>query len=141
MIRNFLHIHLDDQTVRKEGKEGEALVKSGRYLIAKTLNEMGAADVGPLSPGNPLIFSAGPLAGTSFSNANRISVGCKSPLTGGIKEANSGGTFGYALGQLNLSGFTLYGVSGDWVVIHIRWDQSMQSKMSWRGRSPIRAGQ
>ena len=39
-----------------------------------------------------LIFSAGPFAGSNFSNANRLSVGCKSPLTGGIKESNAGGT-------------------------------------------------
>jgi aldehyde:ferredoxin oxidoreductase len=40
-------------------------------------------------------------------------------LTGGIKEANSGGTFGFALGQLETAGLTLYGASKDWVVIRI----------------------
>ena len=83
---------------------------------------MNAATIDALGPDNPLIFSAGPFAGTNFSNANRLSVGCKSPLTGGIKEANSGGTFGYALGQLEISGFTLSGVSDDWIVIHIPKD-------------------
>ncbi|MCP5095674.1 MAG: aldehyde ferredoxin oxidoreductase [Chloroflexi bacterium] len=119
-MRKYLHIQLNDQSVREEEKSGEELVKIGRYLIAKTLNEMGVAHVDPLSPENPLIFSAGPLAGTSFSNANRTSVGAKSPLTGGIKEANGGGTFSYALGQLNLCGFTLHGASDEWVVIHIQ---------------------
>lgn len=121
-MRNYLHIQLNDQKVSKEEQNGDALVKIGRYLIAKTLVEMDAAAVKPLGPDNPLIFSAGPLAGTSFSNANRISVGCKSPLTGGIKEANGGGTFAYALGQLELSGLTLYGAAEDWVVIHISKD-------------------
>ena len=121
-MRSYLHINLDDQTIKREEQSGEQLVKVGRYLIAKTLLEEGIATVDPLSPENPLIFSAGPLAGTSFSNANRTSVGCKSPLTGGVKEANGGGTFGYALGQLELSGFTLYGASDEWVVIHLRKD-------------------
>ena len=94
------------------------------YLIAKTLVEENIAGVDPLSPDNPLIFSAGPFAGTNFSNANRTSVGCKSPLTGGIKEANAGGTFGVALGQLHLSGFTLHGAADDWVIIHLRKDGS-----------------
>jgi len=71
-----------------------------------------------------LIFSAGPFAGSNWSNANRTSVGCKSPLTGGIKEANSGGSFGLALGQLHLAGFTLNGVSSQWVVIHLHKDGS-----------------
>lgn len=121
-MRKYLHINLTDRTVQEEEQAGEALVKIGRYLIAKTLVEMDVAAVEPLSPENPLIFSAGPLAGTSFSNANRISVGCKSPLTGGIKEANGGGTFSYALGQLEISGFTLVGAATEWIVIHIRKD-------------------
>src|SRR3990167_1074803 len=118
-MRKYLHINLGDRSVRTDELQGEDIVRAGRYFIAKTLLELGAAKVDPLSPDNPLIFSAGPFAGTNFSNANRLSVGCKSPLTGGIKEANSGGTFGYALGQLETSGLTLYGASADWVVIRI----------------------
>ncbi len=124
-MRKYLHLNLNDRSLEQEKLQGEAIVKVGRYLIAKTLTEKGVATVDPLSPANPLIFSAGPLAGTNFSNANRISVGCKSPLTGGIKEANSGGTFSYALGQLNISGLTLYGAADDWIVIHIRKDGSL----------------
>ena len=95
-------------------------MKAGRYLIAKTLLELDVATVDPLSPRNPLIFSAGPFAGTSWSNANRTSVGCKSPLTGGVKEANGGGTFSYGLGQLKIAGLTLHGASPSWVVLHIK---------------------
>ncbi|MGB0389092.1 MAG: aldehyde ferredoxin oxidoreductase C-terminal domain-containing protein [Ardenticatenaceae bacterium] len=140
-MRNYLHIKLDDQTVEKEERSGEDLVKIGRYMIAKTLLEEGVATVDPLSPDNPLIFSAGPLAGTTFSNANRISVGCKSPLTGGIKEANGGGTFAYALGQLNLCGLTLYGASDEWVVIHIRKDGtiSFDSAEAYMGKGNFEA--
>ena len=123
-MRNYLHIDLKNQTVNAVEQQGEELVRVGRYLIARTLVEDNIASVDPLSPENPLIFSAGPFAGTNFSNANRTSVGCKSPLTGGIKEANAGGTFGVALGQLHLSGFTLHGAADDWVIIHLRKDGS-----------------
>ena len=121
-MRTYYDIQLGDRTIAKRELTGEAIVKAGRYLIAKVLLEMGVATVDPLSPANPLIFSAGPFAGTSFSNANRTSVGCKSPLTGGIKEANGGGTFSYALGQLRIAGFTLLGASADWVVLHFTKD-------------------
>jgi aldehyde:ferredoxin oxidoreductase len=121
-MRKYHDIRLDDQTISTRELHGEDVAKAGRYLIAKTLLELGAATVDPLSPQNPLIFSAGPFAGTSFSNANRTSVGCKSPLTGGVKEANGGGSFGYALGQLQIAGFTLHGASRDWVVIHFKKD-------------------
>lgn len=118
-MRNYLHIHLNNKTIETKVLEGEALVKAGRYLIAKTMVENNLATIDPLGPDNPLIFSAGPLAGTNFSNANRLSVGCKSPLTGGIKEANAGGTLAYAMGRLNMAGFTLHGQSDEWVVIHV----------------------
>ena len=118
-MRKYLHINLGDRSIETEELHGEAAIRLGRYHIVKTLLERGTATVDPLSPDNPLIFSAGPFAGTSFSNANRLSVGCKSPLTGGIKEANSGGTFAFALGQLKMAGLTLYGASDDWVVIRI----------------------
>lgn len=121
-MRNYLQINLKDQTVTAEPKTGEDLVKAGRYFIAKTLLESGVAAVDPLGPENPLIFSAGPLAGTTFSNANRLSVGCKSPLTGGIKEANAGGTLAYALGRLEIAGFTLHNQSDDWVLLHFHKD-------------------
>jgi len=118
-MRKYLHINLDDRSVVSEQLDGEDVIRAGRYFIVKTLLERGAAKVDPLSPENPLIFSAGPFAGSNFSNANRISVGCKSPLTGGIKESNGGGTFAFALGQLEIAGFTLNGASSDWVVIRI----------------------
>lgn len=93
-MRKYLHIDLAQQNVRSEELNGNEIVEAGRYLIAKTLVEKNVAKVDPLSPDNPFIISAGPFAGTNFSNANRTSIGCKSPLTGGVKEANAGGTFG-----------------------------------------------
>ena len=92
-MRYYLQIDLSKKTVEKETLNGEEIVRAGRYRIAQTLLQLDKGQVDPLSPQNPLIFSAGPFAGSNFSNANRISVGCKSPLTGGIKEANAGGTF------------------------------------------------
>ena len=123
-MRKYLHIDVAKRAVRSEEFSGEQVAKAGRYFIARTLNDLGVAKVDPLGPDNPLIFSAGPFAGSNWSNANRTSVGCKSPLTGGIKEANSGGSFGLALGQLHLAGFTLEGAADDWIVIHLRKDGS-----------------
>ncbi len=121
-MRKYINFNLNDKSFTTEEWEGESLVKGGRYLIAKTMVENNLAEVDPLGPDNPLIFSAGPFAGMTFSNANRTSVGCKSPLTGGIKEANGGGTFGYGMGSRGVIGFTLHGQSDDWVVIHFHKD-------------------
>ena len=45
----------------------------------------------PLGEDNKLVIAPGLLSGSAAVQSGRISVGCKSPLTGGIKEANSGG--------------------------------------------------
>lgn len=142
-MRKYHHIQLGDQSITTDELNGEEIIRVGRNFIAKTLLEQGVAKVDPLSPENPLIFSAGPFAGTNFSNANRLSVGCKSPLTGGIKEANAGGTFGYAMGQLEISGFTLYGASDEWVVIHIKKDGtfSFDTAEPFMGKNNIECGE
>jgi aldehyde:ferredoxin oxidoreductase len=121
-MRKYLNFDLNTKTVEIDEKSGADCIRVGRHFIAKTLLERDIATIDPLSPENPLIFSAGPLAGANFSNANRISVGCKSPLTGGVKEANAGGTFAFALGQLEILGMTLNGASDEWVVIRITKD-------------------
>ncbi len=121
-MRSYLEIQLDDQRITRRELQGEEILKAGRYLIARTLVELNVAQADALGPQNPLIFSAGPLAGTVFSNANRTSVGCKSPLTGGVKEANGGGNFAYALGQLQLAGLTLHGISPEWTVLYLARD-------------------
>src|SRR5262245_65153000 len=108
-MRTYYDIDLTTRKINWRELHGEEIVKAGRYFIAKTLLELGAAEVDPLSPGNPLVFSAGPFAGTSFSNANRTSVGCTSPLTGGIKEANGGGSFSYGPGKQTITGIPLPG--------------------------------
>ena len=60
-MRKYLHIDLNDRNIREEEFTGEQNARAGRYLIAKTLVEMDVAEVDPLGPENPLIFSAGPL--------------------------------------------------------------------------------
>ncbi len=63
----------------------------------------------PLSAANKLVFAPGLLAGTSASTSGRLSVGCKSPLTGTIKEANAGGQAGMALGRLGYGAIVIEG--------------------------------
>ena len=74
----------------------------GRALIAKLLlNEIPPA-CDALGPHNKLVFTPGLLGGANVATAGRLSVGAKSPLTRGIKEANAGGTSGDSLGKLGI---------------------------------------
>ncbi len=63
----------------------------------------------PLSEDNKLVIAPGMLSGSTAAMSGRISVGCKSPLTGGIKEANSGGQASQMLGRLGYAAIVLEG--------------------------------
>jgi aldehyde:ferredoxin oxidoreductase len=63
----------------------------------------------PLGPENFIIVAIGPLAGTRAPQFGRISVGGKSPLTLGIKEANSGGPAAQILDRLGIPAVIVQG--------------------------------
>jgi aldehyde:ferredoxin oxidoreductase len=66
----------------------------GRGIGARLLWDMVGPEVDPLAPENVLIFTNGPLTGTGYQTSNRFSVTTKSPLTGTVLDANSGGFWG-----------------------------------------------
>jgi aldehyde:ferredoxin oxidoreductase len=70
------------------------LFLGGRGLGARLLWDLVGPDVEPLSPDNVLIFATGPLTATGAQTSNRFSVTTKSPLTGTVLDANSGGWWG-----------------------------------------------
>ncbi len=78
----------------------------------------------PLGSKNKLVFAPGLLAGTMAANSGRLSVGAKSPLTGGIKESNSGGTAAQRLAKLGIKALIIEDIpQGDkWYCIHVHKD-------------------
>ncbi len=67
----------------------------------------------PLGADNKLVIAPGMLSGSAAVMSGRISVGCKSPLTGGIKEANSGGQPSQMLAKLGYAAIVLEGKPAD----------------------------
>jgi len=91
----------------------------GRGLSARILLDEVEAACDPLGAGNKLIFAPGLLVGHMLSSCDRISVGGKSPLTGGVKEANAGGTTGLQMTLLGMKALILEGVpdqAGLWIL-------------------------
>ena len=74
----------------------------GRGLSVRILLDEIDATCDPFGPGNKLIFAPGLIVGHMLSSADRISIGGKSPLTGGIKEANAGGRTGLHMAKLGI---------------------------------------
>jgi aldehyde:ferredoxin oxidoreductase len=85
----------------------------GRALSARILLEECDPGCDPLGPDNVLVLAPGVLAGTAAPTSGRLSVGAKSPLTNGIKEANVGGNPGQDLMKLGYRGIVVKGQPAD----------------------------
>ena len=83
------------------------------WEVERSLPTIVAKEVPPLCHAlgaeNKLVIAPGILSGTAASMSGRLSVGCKSPLTGGIKEANSGGQGAQVLARLGYAAIILEG--------------------------------
>jgi aldehyde:ferredoxin oxidoreductase len=66
-----------------------------------------------LGEDNKLVIAPGMLSGSTAAMSGRLSVGCKSPLTGGIKESNAGGQPSQMLGRLGYAAIVLEGKPKD----------------------------
>ncbi len=88
------------------GMGGRALTS---HMIAKEVPPLCHA----LGPENKIVIAPGLLSGTAAGQSGRLSIGCKSPLTGGIKEANAGGQAAQVLARLGYAAVVLEGEAAD----------------------------
>ncbi len=85
------------------------LYLGGRGLGARLLWDLVGPEVEPLSPENVMIIATGPLTATGYQTSNRFSISTKSPLTGTILDANSGGSWGMRLKRCGYDAIILKG--------------------------------
>ena len=90
----MIRVDMTTQTATVEAFPAKWRLLGGRALSARIMIEECDPKCEPLSAGNVLVMAPGVMAGTSAPTSGRISIGGKSPLTGGIKEANAGGNPG-----------------------------------------------
>src|SRR5512142_3270524 len=100
-------VNVADRTLSREPVPETWQRLGGRGLLARILLDELDARCDPLGPQNKLIFAPGLLVGHMLSSTDRISVGGKSPLTGGIKEANAGGRTGLHMTRLAIHALIL----------------------------------
>ncbi len=81
----------------------------GRNLTSKIIATEVPADCHALGPENKLVIAPGLLSGSAAAISGRLSVGCKSPLTGGIKESNAGGQAAQTMARLGYGAIVLEG--------------------------------
>ncbi|WP_312812834.1 aldehyde ferredoxin oxidoreductase C-terminal domain-containing protein [Sedimentibacter sp.] len=92
-----LSVDMKNLSVNKEPYDKEYEQLGGRSLIAQYMMKNVPPTCDPLGKDSQIIICTSIFAGTKLTTAHRLSVGGKSPLTGGIKESNSGGFAAYQL--------------------------------------------
>ena len=112
-------INVREQTLKRETVLGTWEPLGGRALLARVLLDEVDPACEPLGFRNKLVFAPGLLVGHMLSSCDRISIGAKSPLTGGIKESNAGGRTGLQLAYLGIKALIIEdkpGVPGWWLL-------------------------
>jgi len=109
----ILRVDMTTQTASFDAFPAEKKLLGGRALSAKILLEECDPNCDPLGPDNVLVMAPGVLSGTSAPTSGRISMGGKSPLTNGIKEANCGGNPGQHLMKLGIRAVVVKGKPAD----------------------------
>lgn len=87
----------------------------GTYLMLKNI----PPKTDPLSPNNCLIFTVGPITGTSVPGSNRIGAYAKSPQTGFYGESYSGGKIAGAMKKTGYDAIVIKGCSDKPVLLEI----------------------
>ena len=120
-MKKIFRVNMTDQSVTIEDIPEAWVGLGGRALTSTVV----AAEVPPtchaLGPNNKLVFAPGLLSGTPAANSGRMSAGAKSPLTGTIKESNSGGTTAQQFAKMGIKAMIIEGMPKDekWYRLHV----------------------
>src|SRR4030042_2952237 len=93
-------VNMSDLSVRAEAPRPEDLELGGRALTSAIVAGEVPATCHALDARNKLVIAPGILSGTGAPCSGRLSIGGKRPVTGTIKESNSGGMGPRELGLL-----------------------------------------
>ena len=121
----ILRINTSNSSYKLEEVPEKYKLLYGRALTSQMIYDEVPPLCHALGPNNKLVFSAGMVTGTVSPTSARISVGGKSPLTGGIKEANAGTAWGPDLAKMRIRALVLEGQPVDietYAGALIKWD-------------------
>jgi aldehyde:ferredoxin oxidoreductase len=125
----LIRVNMNNKAIRVQELPREYEGLGGRGLTSIMINAEVPPKCDPLGPENKLIVAPGLLSGTPMVNTSRISAGAKSPLTGGIKESNAGGTIAAALGRLGIAAIVVEGRAPDGQLSFLRIDEKGEASL------------
>ena len=109
MTKRILRVDMTKLEANFEDLPADFAALGGRALTSTIVAKEVDPLCHPLGPNNKLVFAPGLVTGTKAPTSGRLSVGAKSPLTGGIKEANAGTNFAQKLGRLRIAAIVIEG--------------------------------
>ncbi|WP_084154182.1 aldehyde ferredoxin oxidoreductase C-terminal domain-containing protein [Maridesulfovibrio frigidus] len=121
---NLLHVDMTTGLVTEGPPPKRYESFGGRGLTSAMISNLVPPDCDPFGAENLLIFAPGFLGGTPFANSGRLSVGAKSPLTGGIKESNVGGTMAKAISNHGIDAVVVRGKAPEGTLYHLVIDEN-----------------
>lgn len=113
MADKIFRVNMNDLKVKIEDVPSAWQGFGGRALTSAVVAAEVPPTCHPLGKYNKLVFAPGLLSGTRAANSGRLSAGAKSPLTGTIKECNSGGTAAQLLARMGIKALILEGIPAD----------------------------
>lgn len=125
MADKIYRVNMNNLTYTIEDVPSTWMGLGGRALTSTIVAEEVDPECHPLGLNNKMVFAPGLLSGTSAANSGRNSLGAKSPLTGGIKESNVGGTSAGIMAKLGVKALIIEGVPSkdEFYHIHITKDK------------------
>ncbi|MGB9871134.1 MAG: aldehyde ferredoxin oxidoreductase family protein [Anaerolineae bacterium] len=123
-MSKILRVNMTDRTVQYEEVPEKYRYLGGRGLTSSLIYDEVDPTCHPLGPNNKLAFAPGIITGTNAPTSGRVSVGGKSPLTGGIKESNAGTGWPQSVAKLGIKAIIVEGYpqDGGWWGLHITKD-------------------
>ncbi len=113
MADMIYRVNMSDLSFKIEEVPADWMGLGGRGLTSTIVAAEVDPECHPLGPNNKMVFAPGLLSGTSAANSGRNSLGAKSPLTGGIKESNVGGTIAGIMAKLGVKALIIEGIPED----------------------------
>lgn len=120
----IVRVDMTSGAVKFENVPEKYALLGGRALTSRIVADEVPPTCHPLGIFNKIVFAPGLLTGTRAPSSGRLSVGSKSPLTGGIKESNAGGITSQKLANLGIKAVIVGGKpdGGDWRLLKITPD-------------------
>lgn len=108
-MQTIIRVNMSRLTVTREDEPEDFECLGGRGLTSRIISREVPPNCSPFDADAKIVLAPGLLTGTVAPCSGRLSIGAKSPLTGGIKESNVGGMAGQVMARAGIRALVIEG--------------------------------